>query len=239
MALITMQDPRAPQQVVRELGRIGMRAVRNDLMEGTTEIVWRLGILGTNALEERREDVSAWVLVYLRDLGDEVTDKSWNKATATILLWLNNIGVESAKQGMSHACSTVITILGNIGLRSLNMDQEELTRDAVHRLMAIGVQSKMTLLTEEGKLTEEVKDIGYELVKLGACALHKKATKLSAEIADAVKEVQSVTLVNIVHYAFWKARKYGSIHKHYIASAEDLDEFAKLFQWPDNEHNEG
>jgi len=233
IALVTMEDLRAPKQVVQELGRTGMNAIRNGLVEETDIIVSRLWGLGLNAVKKGLDDVAGFSVIYLGLVGYEVADKGWKETTAHTTDCLNYIGVGSAKQGMSYACSEAITFLGNIGLRSLNTDWENLVRYVVRSLVGIGVEVKKI------ELTDEIKEVGYRLVELGACALHKRDTELSTEIADALKQVHDTTLVNILPFAFWKAKNYASVNKYYTATKEDLDEFAKLFQWPEGNNNVG
>jgi hypothetical protein len=62
IALVTIEDPRAPEQVVRELICTGMDAVRNGLVEGTETIVSRLWGLGMNAVEKGLKDLTGSIV---------------------------------------------------------------------------------------------------------------------------------------------------------------------------------
>jgi hypothetical protein len=154
IALVTIEDPRAPEQVVRELVRTGMDAVRNGFVKETDIIVSHLQRLGLNAVEKSLNHIAGFVVVYLGLVGYEVANKGWKETIAHTIDCLNYVGVGAAKQGMSYACSEAITFLGNIGLRSLNTDWGKLVKDVVRYLVRIGVEVKKAELKHEGKVTD-------------------------------------------------------------------------------------
>lgn len=231
IAMATMEDRRASQQVLEALGNIGRSAINDGLEEIVEGILSTLRRLGFEAIEKSLQEVTYQAVWQLDLIYGRMADKSWRQATADVILDLQNIGVKAAKQGMDLPLDKAVTSLGQIGLDSINKGLDEFAKFVTLSLGAIGV--------EAGKkgLTSEAKEAGYWLVMLGACAVHKRDMDLRSEVVDNLKGIEKATRVNVISFAFWKARNYASVHPGYSATKEDLDKFAKSFQWPESNGN--
>lgn len=183
IGVATLDDPRAPSQVVDVLAETGFALADLNMGEATRQVAVAMAGLGEASVERGQASVVQQVFLRLSALGSRAAEGGLIAAAEECVYSLGYLGNKTCQRGLEDATRQVATFLRRVGARAAEHRLDLVTRQATTALWRLGASTLRHL-----PQCAEVVAGELELLEQMATAALVDASFLSAPYSQELEE---------------------------------------------------
>jgi hypothetical protein len=138
IGVATVDDPRAPFQVIDALGTVGSALVDQGMQEGARQAAVAMSEIGEVAVRKTQSALTRQVALALSALGSRAADRGLVAVAEEAAYSLGHLGGLAARHGMEDSTRQLAAYLRRVGSRAAQRQLDLVTRQAMVSLWSLG-----------------------------------------------------------------------------------------------------
>ena len=167
IGISSIDDPRAPFEVIRFIESVGAILTENSLPEGSRRAAVAISGIGEIAVEELHIAVLSRAADALTILGEKSVDNGLPSTAEETVYSLGSLGLMASRKSLENSIRQIAILLRRVGIRASGATLDLVTRQAVISLWGLGgsthrnLHSCTEMVIRELELMEQVTDRAF------------------------------------------------------------------------------